>query len=313
MLDCYNGMYDGYCGYADGAPFNFRSKAYWERSLFQRMRTLFIFDGLPEENWDKDAFLFGLYKIGFLAVFKSRTYGDVFQPATPYGIGLNFQPVGMNINTPFFRFDRPLIIGRECEVIKLTPDYHGIWDIVSRCAEELMLLDVAIRLASINARFAYMIAASDDKSARSVKAILERLTNGEPAVVYNVNLAKQLTTSGSDTRIPWEQFDRDLKKNFILPELLEARRTTLTDFYREIGIRIAPDKKERIQTREAVSYDAETFNRREVWNISLQESLRRVNDFLGTNITARYNEPIELTELNNGEEGYNEPIPKPAD
>ena len=284
MLDCYNGMYDGYCGYVDGAPFNFRSKAYWERSLFQRMRTIFIFDGLPEENWDKDAFLFGLYKIGFLAVFKSKTYGNVFQPATPYGIGLNFQPVGMNINTPFFRFERPLIIGRECEVIKLTPDYHGIWDIVSRCAEELMLLDVAIRLASINARFAYMIAASDDKSARSVKAILEKLTNGEPAVVYNVNLAKQLTTSGSETRVPWEQFDRDLKKNFILPDLQECRRNVIDSFYREVGIPVSSGKKERETATESETNTAEFFNRRAVWDECLAESCDRVNKLFKTNI-----------------------------
>lgn len=303
MNDCYQGYYDAYCSSSEGAPYNFRSKAYWERSLFQRMRTLFIFEGLPEENWDKDAFLYALYRIGFVAVFKSKTYGNIFQPATPYGMGLNFQPVGMMINTPFFQFGEPLIIGRQCEVIKMTPDYRGVWDIVSRYAEELMYIDVATRLASVNARFAYMIAASDDKSARSVKAMMERLTNGEPAVVYNVNLAKQLMGQNQESRVPWEQFDRDLKKNFILPELLEARRTTLTDFYREMGVRVAPDKKERIQTREAVSYDAETYTRREVWNISLQESLNRANRFLGTNITARYNEPEELTEINNPEGG----------
>ena len=123
--------------------------------------------------------------------------------------------------------------------------------------------------------------------------LLEKLANGEPGVVYNTKYRKKYGDDSSESQVPWQQFDRDLKQNFILPELLESRRTILSDFYREMGVRIAPDKRERLVEKEAQSYDAETFVRREVWNISLQESLRRFNAFMDTRITAEYVEPDE--------------------
>lgn len=299
MYSAYHGYYD-MGGGCDERTFSAFSQSYWERSLFQRCRTLFRFSGLPDAapgqvQTDLDAFLYGLFRCGFLAMFETRDYGITFQPGTLAGIGLQYQPTGVNIASPYFNFMRPLKIGEECAVIKLTPDYMGIWDIISKYATELKLNDVAIRLSQINARFAYAIASGNQKDATSIKKLLEKLANGEPGVVYDVNLLKPIGNKDAPS-VPWAQFDRDLKQNFILPELLAARRTTLLDFYREIGVRVNPDKKERMVNKEAQSYDAETFNRREVWNISLQESLRLANKLYGTNIAAEFIEPEEVTE-----------------
>ena len=98
------------------------------------------------------------------------------------------------------------------------------------------------------------------------------------------------------SQLPIMQFDRDLSKNFILPDLYDLRRKTLQDFYRELGIRVQPDKKERLVTNESASADAETYNRREVWKISLDESVKVCNDMYGTNISIEINEPPELRE-----------------
>lgn len=270
------------------------SKDYWTRSLFQRLRTLYSFDGLPEGGpgqvkWDKDAYLYGLFARGFHCIFESKEWGVVFQPATPAGIGLFYQPTGMVVNTPYFSFTRPLLIGRECSVIKLTPDYQGVWDLVEKASSELMYMDVAIRLSQVNARFAYAIAADSEKSARSVKKILEQFANGEPGVVYDSKL--RIPVEGGEPEAPWKLFDRELKKNFILPELLEGRKTVMDDFYREVGIRCLPDKKERYIQSEVSQYDTETYNRREAWNISLQESLDETNRMYGLNIRAKFLEP----------------------
>lgn len=289
----YGGYYNRDNGFADSKQYNVLDRAYWRKSLFQRIRALFVFDGLPEAGkgqvqTDYNAFLYALFSLGFLAVFRSKTYGITFQPATPTGYGLQYQPTGMQIATPYFQFDRPLIIGKECEVIQLTPDYCGVMDIIERCAEELMYNDVAIRLASLNARFAYAIAATDDKTARTIKAIMERLTNGEQGIVYDAKLNRTLANGDSD--VPWVQFDRDLKKNFVLPELLEARRTILTDFYRELGVQSAIDKRERVNVIDSIAYQAETFNRRQVYEQSLTTSLDRVNHMFDINITFKYTE-----------------------
>lgn len=294
----YGGAYDQYGGYCTSSlSYNTFSQQYWERSLFQRCKALFDFTGLPEGapgqvQWDNDAFLWGLFKLGFMTVFDTKTYGLVVQPGTPTGYGLQYQPTGIQVQTPYFAFTRPLLIGRECELIKLTPDYTGIWDIITKYAEELKFNDVAIRLSQINARFAYAVAATDEKSARTIKAILQRLANGEEGVVYDAKLNRNF---GQDNEsAPWMQFDRDLKKNFIYPDLLEARRTILTDFYRELGVQSASDKRERQNLPETMAFQAETFNRRQVWELSLRKSIDRVNRMFGTKIDFKFNEPSGL-------------------
>lgn len=261
---------------------------YWTRSFFQRSTALFTFENLPA-NWDVDAFKYGLYRRGFLAGFQSKKYGLVIVPATVAGFGLQFQPTHAIINTPYFNFDRPLRIGVECEIIKLTPDYNGIWDIISKYADEMRNMDLAIRLSTINARFAYAMAATDDKSARSMKAIAQKLANGEPAIVYDAKIKR--TGDMDSTAMPWQQFDRDLKQNFILPELIEARRDIIDDFYKELGVNTPDDKRERMITTEVQDDKAQTFIRREVWKNSLEDSLLRFNALLGTDIRVQANEP----------------------
>lgn len=293
-------MYD-YGGYYNSTArlpsFSAQSFSYWERSFFQRMRGLWDVTGLPDADMgqvqtDKDAFLWGLFHQGYITVFESRTYGITFQPATPHGIGLQFQPWGMTINSPFFNFERPLMIGSECENIKLTPDFTGVWDIIEKYAQEMQYMDVAIRQAMLNARIAYIAGAKDDKEARSLKAFFEGIENGDPYMVYNSNLRKPI--NGDAPELPWAQFDRDLKKNFILPELQEARRNVIDSFYREIGVPVSSGKKERETATESETNTAEFFNRRAVWNDCLTESCERVNRLFKTNIQFK---PVQPTTL----------------
>lgn len=291
----YGSLYESYGGYCTSAmSYSQLSLNYWQRSLFQRCKALFDFSGLPDGapgqvQWDNDAFLYGLFKLGFMTVFDTKQYGLVVQPGTPTGYGLQYQPTGVQVQTPYFNLARPLVIGRECELIKLTPDYTGIWDIIDKYSQELQLNDVAQRLSAINSRFAYAMAATDDKSARTLKAINEQLNNGESAIVYDAKLNRHFGEEQEST--PWMQFDRDLKSNFIYPDLLETRRTILTDFYRELGVQSASDKRERQNLPETLANQAETFNRRQVWELSLTKSLDRVNRMFGTNITYKFNEP----------------------
>lgn len=296
MYSLYQGMYDR-CFSPFTPSFSSESLSYWERSLFQRLCVMFEIEGEPEAGanqvqWDMDSLYYGLFRIGFLALFRSNTYGAVFQPATPAGIGIFYQPTGMTVNTPYFQIDRPLVIGAECEVLKLTPDYMGVWDIVGKYAKELQNMDVAIRQSAINARFAYAIAAPDRKTAESAAAMMERLENGDTAVVYDTRM-KQNIEDGT-YQVPWQQFDRDLKQNFILPDLLECRRTMLEDFYREIGVKTTQKKRERQITQEQEAQDEATFNRRSVWNRCLDQSIERVNDLLGLHLRVKYNEPEEV-------------------
>lgn len=324
MYQQYNGFFDSY-GRGPGAfappSFSVDCLNYWERSFFQRLRALIKFDGLPEAGpgqigWDYDAFVYQLLRCGYAVMFHSLTYGLVVQPGTPAGYGLQFQPRGMMVATPFFQFERPLEIGTECGVIKLTPDYTGVWDIIKKYAVEMQNAEIAVRQSLINARFAYAAVVNNDKERQTVQAIFEQLENGKPAVAVSSNLKKPTAANKEiEWTLPIMQFDRDLSKNFILPELCEIRRGILQDFYRELGIRVTPQKAERVNTMEVAASDAETYNRRHVWKMCLDESLEKCNTMYGTNITAEIVEPEDLTEGDNpeNEDGSQKPDDKEGD
>lgn len=272
------------------------SMDYWTRSLYQRLTAMIDFKGLPKASekqygWDVDALKYGLFYIGFLAVFESKKYGIVPQPAALTGYGLQFQPSGVIINTPYFQISEPLKIGVQTELLKLTPDYTGVFDIVSKYAAELKEIDTSIKSAARNSRFGYALVADSDRSARTLKAVREKIINGDDAIIDE----KLLRSKGADPdTLPWYEFDRDLKNNFILGDLLEARRTTLVDFYREIGVRMVDEKKERMITGEIAAGEAETFIRSEVWSEALKTSCKKINDMFGTNIQAEINRPDYL-------------------
>ena len=289
-------MYYNYGGMYLAPPFMNNSPNasmdYWARSLFQRLTALIDFEGLPEAaagqyGWDKDAFKYGLYMLGYQIIFRSRTYGVVPQPGALTGFGLQFQPAGAIINTPYFQFDKELRIGLDCELIRLTPDYTGVYDIVTKYAAELKEIDTSIRSAARNSRLAYAMVASNDKSARTLKAIREKIINGDDAIIDE----KIMRDKANPDTLPWFQFDRDVKNSYILGDLLDARRTTLVDFYREIGVRMLDDKKERMLTAEVDAGNAETFIRSEVWMESLKESCEKVNIMFGTSIRPMLNQP----------------------
>lgn len=285
----YGGMYNA-PPYLNNAPN--ASMDYWTRSLFQRLTALIDFENLPEQTpeqygWDKDAFKYGLYMIGYLAVFRSETYGIVPQPGRVTGFGLQYQPTGITIATPYFQFQRPLKIGVECELVKLTPDYTGVFDIITKYAAELKEIDTSIKSAARNSRLAYALVASSDKSARTMQAIREKIINGDDVIIDE----RIMRDKANPDQTPWFQFDRDLKSNYVLGDLLDARRTTLIDFYREIGVRMLDDKKERMLTAEVDAGNAETFIRSEVWIETLKESCRKVNDMFDLDIEPIINRP----------------------
>ena len=285
----YGGIYDRQMSFNSGPNF---SMEYWTRSLYQRLTALINITGLPEGSekqyaWDIDALKYALFFIGYMGVFESKKYGVVPQPGTIAGYGLQYQPTGFIVNTPYFQFGRPLRIGVECELIKLTPDYTGVFDIITKYASELKEIDTSIKAAARGSRFAYALIADSDKSARTMKAIREKIINGDDVIIDE----KVVRNKADADQLPWYQFDRDLKQNYILGELLEARRNTLVDFYREIGVRMLDDKKERMITGEVAAGNAETFIRSEVWAEALKTSIAKVNAMFGTQLQMEINEP----------------------
>lgn len=264
---------------------NNRSYAYWERSLFQRARSVFEYE-LPEE-WENQNGVVNflwllLFYTGKVAVFDSPEYGLAFQPCALGGQNFYYQPTFALISNPHYQGKTQLEIGSECEILALTPDYMGAWDCISYTAEKMSHFDNAINMSIINNKFAFFLAAKNKAMAGALQKMLDRINRGEPAVVADSRLINDQT----DKSEPWQFWERDLKKAYITTEQLQDAQTVLNNFDTEVGIPSIPyQKKERMVTSEAESKMIDSTARSTVWLASLNESADRINKLFGTNIS----------------------------
>ena len=278
--------------------FNNKVFIFWERALFQRAASVIDFNGLPDtwEGTRKDFFIYCLFKFGFIGVMDTKDYGLIFQPGTLMGYDLYYQPTKFIIANPHITIQtKEFTIGQDAELIKLTPDYMGIWDIISYYAEKLATLDNAINMSLINNKFAFMLAAKNKQASEAFKKMIDKVNAGEPAVIYD----QKLVNDQQDKTEPWQLWSRDhMKENYLTTMQLADFNTILHNFDKEIGIPTIPvEKKERMITDEAQSTVIDAISRSEIWLETLESSLNIVNAKYNLNIrAARHFKTEEVSE-----------------
>lgn len=284
--------------------FNNKVFIFWERALFQRAASVIEFSGLPDawEGATKDFFVYCLYKFGYVGVINTEKYGLIFQPGTLEGYNIYYQPVKFRINNPHVKLPYSTFwIGMNVELIKLTPDYFGIWDIISYYAEKLAALDNAINMSLINNKFAFMLAAKNKQASEVFKKMIDKVNAGEPAVIFD----QKLVNDPQDKTEPWQLWSRDhMKENYLTTMQLADFNTILHNFDKEIGIPTIPvEKKERMITDEAQSTVIDAISRSEIWLQTLESSLNIVNAKYNLNITAvRHFKTEEVSEDESGKD-----------
>ena len=255
--------------------FNNQTFAFWERALFQRATSVIESD-LPEE-WEgtiKDFFYWCLFRFGFVSVFDSPEFGISFQPCNLKGYDFYYQPTSAIIANPLLKESLDLKIGEECEILKLTPDFRGVWDIISYYAEKLSTLDNAINMSLINNKFAFILGARNKVAGQALKKMLDKINKGEPAVIYDMKLLNDTTDKVEPFQV-WER--KNMKDAYLTTDQLKDFQTILNNFDCEIGIPTIPyEKKERMVSEEATSRQLDAQSRSTIWLECLQSSAKRV-------------------------------------
>lgn len=251
---------------------------YYQRYLLQKAMSVFEWD-LPE-NWTKyrgkDYFLYCLYCFGFVAVVNTDKFGVIPQGCTLGGYGVFYEPKWAVIANPLLRGVLRPTIGKQCELIKLQPDYGGIMDIVYQYAEQMALASQAVSVNLINSKFAFLFGADNNASAQSLKKMYEEITSGQPAVVADKKLLR------NDGTPAWQLFVQNLKQQYIASDILSDMKKIEAEFDTRIGIPNAnTDKRERLITDEVNSNNAGTNALASQWKTSLDDSIERVNNLFG--------------------------------
>lgn len=254
--------------------YNNKTFAFWQRSLIQRAMSVIEFD-IPDE-WNgsiRDFLYFCLFRFGYVVVSKDLEHGYFFQPASLKGFNFYYQPVTAIISNPSMQ--KEITLSKDGELLKLTPDFIGAWDIVSYFAEKLSTLDNAINMSLINNKFAFFLGAKNKNAASALKKMMDLVNKGQPMVVWD----QKIMNDPNDKEFPFQEWQRDLKNSYITTDQLMDFQTILNNFDAEIGIPTIPyQKKERLVTSEADSRQIDSSARSLVWFDSLTNSIENIKE-----------------------------------
>lgn len=245
---------------------------YFKRHLMQRAMSPFKFE-VPE-NWDLDYFLYCLYGWGFVGVFDSKKYGVIPQACGLRGYNVFYRPREIVVANPALTLERhEYMIGVDCELVKLTPDYFGVMDIVDYFGNILALTYEALDMNLANSKLAYMFGTASKKTAESLKKLFDNVQGGDLAAFYDKDLTLE------DGSKPWAEFTNNLRNNFIAPELLEVWRDLENQFDTMIGIdnNNLAKKRERVTVAEVQSNDEETYTKVDLWFDTVKAGFEKVN------------------------------------
>lgn len=291
--------------------YNNAAFVFWQRSLFQRACSTLIINTPKEWDRHKNLLYWSLFAYGFCGVFNLSEFGKCFNPVTVSGYNFYYEPTTVLLANPALKPNpegenkQEFTIGKDTELIQLTPDFKGIFDIITYYAEKLACIDCAINTAIINTKFAYIVGAKNKAAAEVLKKLFDRVSKGEPAVFFDAKLANDEKSKDE----PWQALFRDnLKSSYIITDLLKDFQTILNNFDCEVGIPTIPyEKKERMVTSEAESRQIDSTARSVIWFDELTRTMEICNEFLGftgsdkLSVELRYNIEERGEDDGNGE------------
>ena len=243
---------------------------FWTRAFYER-----LINGLKiDVPWDgdvKDFFNYCLYGNGFVCVFKTDEYGLSFQPCNVSGYDFYYRPTQAIVTNPVFQ--KTFKIGEDCEILKLTPDYLGCFDIIYYYAEKMAELDCALKISISNEKNPKIYGASSKAKAETLKKIMDKVNQGNAVQIYDNRLFK----SSDNEDEPLTLFGNDARDNYMTDKILNDMFTIISRFDAEIGIPTVPyQKKERMVTDEANATRIDSQSRILTWYETLNSSIEIV-------------------------------------
>ena len=258
---------------------------YWFRSLIQKIDSSLVFKGLPD-NWSDDFFHLCLWTRGYVAVFDTARWGVSFQPCSSItGYDFYYQPTTAVIANPHYQ--KTLKIGKDCELLKLTPDFKGVLDIIDFYATRLAEASKGLMQNLINAKTPMILTAQNEAQSQTLRAVYDKVQSGESLIIYK-------NTTDNDEIIPAKEpfafWSQNYKETFIAPDLQSVIQNLLDSFYVEIGIPVADvqDKRAHLLQSEADYQASQSQARISCWVNTLEESFEKINAKFGLNLEVEY-------------------------
>ena len=270
-----------YMNIANSTLYNF-----YMRYLLQKVFSVFDWD-LPD-IWAKEYLQFCLVTYGYVAVMEWPELGVIYQRGKVFGHDMYYQPSHILVSNPFIndrytgnyaviteyrnnRIELPEndgpVIG-ECMLLKMTPDYHGILDIINTFAIEMTLIHMGIDVNILQSKDPKVFAAGTDAAAKAFKKAMDDVLSGETQVIMHKSLFNE---DGSPN---FYEFNKNLLSTYIGDKLLDALRTVENRFDSMIGISNTNISKRANMTVAEVTANEDEVNALPVvWSDCLKRSI----------------------------------------
>lgn len=276
---------------------------YWWRSLYERALSVFDFktDLRPDAF---DLMRWSIFVNGACVFFDTPDYGLLAQPCTLTGVNVNYRPTKAIVTNPAFNNSKELKIGKECELVYISPDFGGLCGIIDFFAGQLAELSSAVNVAEINAKIPEVFYAENNAKAETLKKIIDKINEGNALAIYD---NKIIATDDGTAPIKNAEFIHDRVSNYVLDKILQDFQTVLNNFDAEIGIPVTPyQKRERMVSFESQSRIADGSARAKVWLAKMRDCFKLVNDMFDTDFSVAYDYENVSRETSGGD--YNSTI-----
>lgn len=256
---------------------------YFTRWLLQKALSRLTCENMPE-YWASNYFYYCILVFGYVAIINTKSYGVIPQHCTLTGYNVMYQPNKAVIANPLLGSLEP-IIDKDCALIKLSPDYGGIWDLVSHYAELMALTTESYGVNLVNSKFAYLFFGNNKAQLETFKKALDQILSGEPAAFLDKSLLDE------DGNMTWEVLTQRVKDVYIGSELLEDLEKIEARFNTKIGIpNVNIAKASGVSPDEIHSNDIDTYSLPSLWIDELNKGCKKANELYGLNLNFKLRE-----------------------
>lgn len=260
--------------------------------LLELVNSCFTFDGIPDtidENMLREVFI----SYTPLCIFDSQTQGILCLPTSFSGQDVYYRPTQFTISNPAVNYRGELYWSEYSPdtasgvLIYINRDrayFDNLHLTLLRYAEKLAQIDRSNNVNLMNSAVAMVFRASSDAELKSFQEMYDAITRGKPAVFQR---------KGRYDDGEWAIFN-NVRNTFIVPDLLQARRTIVNEFLNHIGINTAnTDKRERLNSDEVHANDGERFGHISEWKRNMEACFQRANRRFGLNISVDYSDVVK--------------------
>ena len=214
--------------------------------------------------------IISLILYGFVIVFDSGKFGIIPQHGTLSYYNVFYKPSKAIVSNPLLNTFM-LDIGVNCELIKIHNDYTSMYDMLAYYADTLALTAEALGVNLINSKLSYVFLGKNKASAETLKALYDRVQNGNPAVFADSRLFNK------DGTPLWDSFFQNLSQNMIGNEFIKLHASILNQFRTDVGIPNANfDKTDRALTGEINANNMQTTSKAIVTCENIKRGIEKV-------------------------------------